>query len=168
MVFRSTPSTVIHACSVDAVKASGSPEEKPSSSTTRMRRFDNAARYSRRFMGARRRSCRHVLKLALHLEPFPFDIRELDGQLALALQHFLQARLVLFQVSVLARQPLLDILALGGAGPHLRFQLGELLLQRLAHGGAALTRIGFEVLLLPAIRRILFRFFYKVRLPPCV
>jgi hypothetical protein len=44
MVERSTPSTVIHACSVWPVSASGSPEEKPSSAMTARLRSVKTAR----------------------------------------------------------------------------------------------------------------------------
>ncbi len=44
MVRMSSPSTVIHACSVPEVNASGRPEAKPSSSIAPMRRLRNTSR----------------------------------------------------------------------------------------------------------------------------
>jgi hypothetical protein len=39
MVRKSTPETAIHACNVPPVRASGNPEENPSSMTVAMRRL---------------------------------------------------------------------------------------------------------------------------------
>jgi hypothetical protein len=44
IVDRSTPSTVIHACSVPPVSASGSPDEKPSRRMTARRRLRKTSR----------------------------------------------------------------------------------------------------------------------------